>query len=241
MSFNNWTISLCLSFQLSFKTRQQLNNHTLAIHKEEKTFVCEICAESFKTRCTLLNHKKTHDENIDVYTCPICKKVLVSHQGYKMHIKSHRAADKISVKSCHYCDRKFKLKVNLKQHIRKIHIEKSNQVCNFCKKSYGERHTCSAMSKTNGRYSCTICSLHFGHKYSLSRHYTKVHQNGHSCKICSKLFSNKQLLQKHYATIHVDKYVEVCCRSWRKTNIVWLQEVITGPMDNSVVLDTVWV
>uniref|UniRef100_A0A915DYJ7 C2H2-type domain-containing protein n=1 Tax=Ditylenchus dipsaci TaxID=166011 RepID=A0A915DYJ7_9BILA len=83
----------CVICLKSFKSLAYLNEH-LAIHRNMKPFVCDVCNKSFRFSTGLNTHRSLHDENNKIYKCVAGN-----------------------------CPLSFRLRGNLKQHMKKEHYK----------------------------------------------------------------------------------------------------------------------
>ena len=99
-----------------------------------------------------------------------------NHTGLRFHKLSKHG--KIQ-HQCTRCDKTFNLKMNLKQHFKRIHGENLELFhCNFCKKSF----------KVKG---------------DLTRHIENVHERVMlKCETCGKSLIGKNSLRRHVKHIH---------------------------------------
>lgn len=66
----------CLFFFPRFKTNSNLQIHINAVHKKEKSCVCDICGKSLSTKGGLKSHRALHSGERP-YLCPHCPKTCV--------------------------------------------------------------------------------------------------------------------------------------------------------------------
>ena len=130
---------------------------------EEANFICSICGKAYLTQKKL---------NFHSYTC---------QQKLNGQYKPPKPAAKLE---CSYegCDYKIDGRVNLENHIRKVHLN---------------------LPLTRD-YVCNICGATYNKKGHLKMHISSIHENlrPHKCEHCGKDFSRRQRLKEHIEGIH---------------------------------------
>ena len=120
---------------------------------------------------------------------------------------------------CDRCDKVFKSKHVLNQHLSTVHGVKGYKTydCSRCSLRFNSlaslsRHQAIAHGIGNiTTYTCDICSKVFKEDRKLKSHKTLVHGIGkrenYTCYICHKVMRHKSYLQKHLAQVHSSTYV----------------------------------
>lgn len=129
----------CRQCEKLFHTKGDLNDHVSHVH-ENKQHVCEECGKVYHSRGALFNHCQLHRSK---YTCVHCNKAF----AHKQHLESHREVHRgtapckkcgklflhVSVHekkcgkpkpakvSCKVCDKLFKEKRYLTEHMKHVH------------------------------------------------------------------------------------------------------------------------
>ena len=130
-----------------------VNLHQEIFHsKTSQGFKCEVCDFQTNRKDTLdrhhyLKHKivnKRYFEAIDktfpedvTFKCGDCKKEFATKLGIENHILLTNCEEIF----CSICDKKFKERKSLNQHIKRIHNDKNHYECDKCKKIF--RHQSS--------------------------------------------------------------------------------------------------
>lgn len=103
--------------------------------------------------------------------------------------------------SCSQCSQKFKLRGQLKNHIRHIHSDARPFVCTICSKTFKmnlDRH--QVVHTKEKLFECKKCPRKFAHSSSLKDH-LKTHTGQiMKCQFCSKAFNTMPSLRAHRAT-----------------------------------------
>jgi hypothetical protein len=99
-------------------------------HRAKSLYICRVCMVTFA------NHQEleTHFPNHKRYSCDVCKKVFYSRSDISHHkntVKTCKLPTKKKLK-CSLCSQKYIMKVDLKKHIFKEHINADNKACQIC-------------------------------------------------------------------------------------------------------------
>lgn len=124
----------CQQCDRTFKTAQQLNNHTL-IHSDVRNYKCTECKKSFKQPSALKSHKLIHSGE-KPYVCGIsgCQKAFRTSGNLHSHTVTH-TGEKPHV--CQYCNKSFTQSSSLKTHLVSHRKEKPfNCKCEDCGKEF---------------------------------------------------------------------------------------------------------
>lgn len=109
------------SYSCDICGRRYLSKKGYAVHKKEHEFgklACVHCGKTFTTRWGLREHiESTHYGRS--FTCDICGQFYSSRRGFTLHKKNH----KLEKVSCAICEKTFKNKELITEHIRCIHPE----------------------------------------------------------------------------------------------------------------------
>lgn len=204
----------CPKCPKTFPLRAKLNFHVRTVHVLIRSLLCDQCGSSFKNPGSLRHHKIR--KHLDINTrveCTICSKSLLKH-SLSRHMLSHRG---YTIK-CPTCDRMFKQRSTLRQHMR-IHDEKRKYKCEVCgvgfnrldnlrkhKKAVHQKVVKPAPQRENS-YRCTICNDKFANSSLLTIHRNAVHQAGQTyiCHICNRQMVSSFALDWHLVCIHGQK------------------------------------
>ncbi|XP_072044402.1 zinc finger Y-chromosomal protein-like isoform X6 [Amphiura filiformis] len=132
------------------KHKISLKRHLLR-HKGLKSFKCSECDKCFMDKSNLTAHQKRHsDSDVVKIMCDVCGKMLRAH-ALNAHLMTHTDERKFQ---CEYCPHRAKFFGALQVHIRKIHMESSQNKC-----------------------TCNVCGLSFLSAAARTKH-EKKHQGG---------------------------------------------------------------
>lgn len=140
-------------------------------------------------------------------------------------IESDSEIDKVIISSpkalnqCAYCQREFKRKTHLNDHVRLVHERLRPYKCDFCERSFGLPRTLRIhiMGHTKERpFTCNICQKSFRQKTELNLHMNNHMSNSQfRCPICSHDRASQEDLEAHMSR-HNNKEGYQCSTCGRK-------------------------
>lgn len=114
--------------------------HKLKHHGQKELKECKLCG--VKLMCDMNRHMQAvHCDPNEKHVCHICGKKSVNFLALQKHIRYNHETDKKY--ECTLCDKKFKQKYNLKEHVA-VHTGESLYNCPYCEwrfKSSANMHT----------------------------------------------------------------------------------------------------
>ena len=143
----------------------------------DTTYACVECGKEYKTKKTLEFHFKCNHLP-KTHICETCGAKFPTETLLGSHRSSHQTDPKYFEYSCTICQRRFKSKKNLLNHLG-THSDAKPFVCDGCEmafksKSALKRHK-SVVHDGIKPHVCTICSFKAGQSHSLTVHYRGVH------------------------------------------------------------------
>ena len=106
----------------------------------------------------------------------------------KIHMRNYHVQTS-SIFKCDLCDKILRSYPLLRNHVRKIHSNKSKEK----------------------KFQCDICNIHYKSKNSLSLHLQVSHsKENFICEVCDKEFSNSNSLKMHMNKVHLDLTKSFC-------------------------------
>ena len=210
----------------------------------KQKFECEQCQKTFSTKVRLLSHVSIIHNGVKNFQCDDCGKKF----GYKWNLKSHvkkckrtdiqeenaNGKEKVNLPTklkkafqlndedifiCDICEKRFKNKYNLKEHMSCVHSEARPFKCEDCSSSFKmDNHLKKHITRVHNftkknlkyhsnikNYQCGICSKTFKRSSALNIHAMSIHTNAKDfeCDLCSRKFKDKYSLKQHKKIIHL--------------------------------------
>merc|ERR1711860_287648 len=144
-------------------------------HPDGRKFACEVCGKMFLTHTTLHHHRMVHDEKKFACQEPGCELKFVHNFNLLRHMRRVHTTERNF--KCEECDKAFKTKCNLKDHMDR-HRGVKKAFCEICKKGFWDNDKLNVHMRTHTGvkpYSCTVCLKAFSQKYDCTKHMKNVH------------------------------------------------------------------
>lgn len=175
-------------------------------------FPCSFCGKTFTQSGNVRTHERNlHSGVVKEFECQ-CGRVFTSYSSLYMHKRSvHEKKRDDQTYPCSKCDKTFKLKVRLKEHIQTHH--EPRQPCEICGNMVptGTAYR-SHVKRHSKRYQCKYpgCYKEFTRSASVGYHYKTVHTQPEqvSCHICNATFSVDDKLKQHIKRQHQTEKVK---------------------------------
>jgi len=175
-------------------------NHDIGVHdvinaadamicekKKITEYCCDVCGKKFTNKDTWKSHiRHRHDEAL--FPCAHCSKKFILEHTMRLHVEAAHMGSVI----CNYCQKGYRSKASLSEHIRNLHREPLSF------------HQKKIHPKIDGPpYTCDECRTTFKNSSSLRAHLRNVHSGKrHSCPECKTTCSTKQNLARHIKLVH---------------------------------------
>lgn len=173
-------------------------------------FVCQLCGTERKTARSIQQHLSWHNTHPDEdfhrsHKCSDCGKICADHSLLRAHKRLVHSPRTFTCPQDR-CDKSFKSKEGLKQHIL-VHSGVKNFQCSECgyrvrTKHHLKLHTLKRHTDMKKTIPCEVCGKLFRHISNLKCHfYTHKarEERQHRCEVCSLTFRTQKSLDSHLA------------------------------------------
>ena len=130
----------------------------------------------------------------------------------EIQLSKPRKSNKKAKNTCRYCNKSFKLQIQLNLHLSKKHASKGMR-CNKCSKNfhglsrYADHVTYIHPDPTfvdPRKHQCKFCKARFYMSESLKTHFKYCLKTTAKCNFCNETFNNKMALKTHIFIHHMD-------------------------------------
>lgn len=200
--------------------------HVALEHKTEEqelkdvdslTYACNFCNYESTNKSTLHSHisrkhsvkrmgrSKTsyrYATEPEEYSCDVCEFKCQNRRRLKEHLERKHASE--YKYDCEYCGKKFKVKGDMRLHVRFKHKE-GPIVCDVCGKTCSNSNSLYVHQKWahfKPKYECEICKRRMVTQENLDQHILLQHERRESfvCEECGKSFTENHRLKQHMMT-----------------------------------------
>ncbi|XP_017104986.2 testis-specific zinc finger protein topi isoform X1 [Drosophila bipectinata] len=192
----------------------------LSENRKRLLLPCEFCEANFEFAHEIqshneekhLNKKKREKETRNTgtgrlrqYLCDICGKSYTQSSHLWQHLRFHQGV-KPFVCQEENCDRKFTIRPDLNDHIRKCHTGERPYHCLVCGKRFltgSVFYQHRLIHRGERRYECEECGKRFYRADALKNH-QRIHtgEKPYSCLFCTKTFRQRGDRDKHIRARH---------------------------------------
>ncbi|XP_062563105.1 zinc finger protein 569-like isoform X2 [Armigeres subalbatus] len=219
----------CKICKLSFETQSGLMQHRKDDHKliKHTGTECRSCHEKFQNSEELLKHREEAHANDPMLECDICKARYHSPAALRSHQRYH---DRVILYDCQNCPESFNSQLLLDRHLKDVHKDEKNYICDLCGKGFPTKKQIAAhlirhrnprkkhYSCLPGCYICDFCGKEFRFQMTMKRHVFNAHtnQNTFKCDQCDKVLASLEGLKLHLRSHSQDQSImcELCGRSF---------------------------
>ncbi|XP_047519212.1 GDNF-inducible zinc finger protein 1-like isoform X5 [Pieris napi] len=215
---NRITCDICLK---SYVTKYYLRKHIQLQHSGDNSFSkwqesrcnykCEECGKAFSAPSQLKNHMIKHSDTRSFY-CVECNKTFKTEISLNQHLKTlpHVEYSELPLQ-CDQCDKRFRAKRDLANHMNRIHLGTKPYQCDKCEKGYADQWSLTEhiRYKHEGvvkprKYPCTICDKVFKTNSTCKMHIrTHTGERPYKCTKCPASFSQSGILNTHVKLVHL--------------------------------------
>lgn len=184
---------------------------------ESLTYACNFCNYESTNKSTLHSHisRKHSAKRIgrrrnsyrystepEEYSCDVCEFKCQNRRRLKEHLERKHASE--YKYDCEYCGKKFKVKGDMRLHVRFKHKE-GPIVCDVCGKTCSNSNSLYVHQKWahfKPKYECEICKRRMVTQENLDQHILLQHERRESfvCEECGKSFTENHRLKQHMMT-----------------------------------------
>ena len=193
-----------------FKSALECRKHKRTVHGKEKFYKCKYanCLWSFNTPYKLRRHLESHYKR-KPYSCtfPGCNAVFSSDYNQRAHLKLHTTINPARI--CKVCGEVAATKTELATHMRRVHNQAPEFLCNVCNKHF-QTSAALVMHKRSHipplDFACPVCGKKFSKRYYLKIHlYTHTGEKPYKCDQCDCGFASLSRLNRHMFVHNEDR------------------------------------
>lgn len=167
----------CSECGKSYCSSSRLSSHMNLSHsKTGEEFICHLCQKKFTSKGNLSYHLTTHQPNLHAMQCPKCQKWLKNKICLRKHMIQHSENPKFQ---CHLCPNYSTVnKQCLVNHIRVKHSEEKRFNCESCNKSFRLKSTLTNHMRQHSKekpFKCEFCSRKFNSSGNFYAHRKRMH------------------------------------------------------------------
>jgi len=171
---------------------------------DSKKFQCDFCPEKFDNKSAFQVHEKLHSSQELI--CFVCEKKYLDRYSLRYHLRTHGIGLQIR---CELCGKNFTKQSRLQAHIDSIHKNIRNFKCPHCDKAFKTKiHLDNHLLQHTGEkpFHCNQCGENFRHKLSLISH-QRIHSDSrpYVCDKCGRAFRDNSTLKAHTRVHSGDK------------------------------------
>ena len=152
-----------------------------------------------------LHLKKVHGKDSELWPCSVCDKLLKTHNILEYHIKYVHLKMKVK---CDICGAELSGPVQLRTHMKSVHIEGGPKktfkckVCDYATHTLNllKHHVKAVHEKDSHNLKCDQCDKMFYNQSRLTRHKVQSHQQGSAryvCDTCGKGYKIEESFKNH--------------------------------------------
>ncbi|XP_075154422.1 matotopetli isoform X2 [Haematobia irritans] len=177
---------------------------------------CGYCDELFESvQDSLAHYEERHSkknkgekdvsERVRLHLCDVCGKSYTQSSHLRQHLRFHEGVKPFACKESG-CTRKFTIRADLNDHIRKCHTFERPYQCTTCGKRFltgSVFYQHRLIHRRERRYECEECGKRFYRADALKNH-QRIHsgEKPFGCHFCTKNFRQRGDREKHIKARH---------------------------------------
>lgn len=212
----------CRICKRTFDSQSELMQHRKDDHQLFKLpgIECRTCYLRFPNSDELLQHRRATHPDDNSMQCNICNASFATPAALRNHQRGHQ---RVTLYNCPNCTETFNSQLLLDTHLKSVHSDAKNHVCDLCGKGFPTRKQLASHlmrhrrpqkqhhSNLPGHYICDICGKEFNFRITLKRHVFNIHTNESKfqCTECDKVLVSAEGLKLHLRS-HSEDQMVVC-------------------------------
>ena len=174
---------------------------TLDSDSGKPPFLCPLCDKKFLIKVCRDRHVENHSV---LHICHHCGKICRNKFGLQKHLETHSA---IRSYQCDQCDKAYKSKSALRDHVICFHGKARDHLCRFCPMRFLRKSDRIGHERTHTNerpFKCSHCDKAFRRKAIMQAHeLTHGHRTKDwKCDVCGSLFYNRIQRDNHVKYLH---------------------------------------
>uniref|UniRef100_A0A8D8HNK6 Zinc finger protein 26 n=1 Tax=Culex pipiens TaxID=7175 RepID=A0A8D8HNK6_CULPI len=164
----------CSQCDKAYKTPGGLKNHRKT-HKDQRSFVCELCGRAFLRKGILKDHMNTVHSTVRAFQCSLCPKSFTSRNIYRSHQLTHTKEKPFQ---CRHCDKRYLKSSDRKMHENQVHLGNRPFRCQYCPATFTrdrERRLHERVHTKAKLYTCEECGEGYNKFAAFKDHRRKQH------------------------------------------------------------------
>ncbi|KAL1395418.1 hypothetical protein pipiens_011275 [Culex pipiens pipiens] len=164
----------CSQCDKAYKTPGGLKNHRKT-HKDQRSFVCELCGRAFLRKGILKDHMNTVHSTVRAFQCSLCPKSFTSRNIYRSHQLTHTKEKPFQ---CRHCDKRYLKSSDRKMHENQVHLGNRPFRCQYCPATFTrdrERRLHERVHTKAKLYTCDECGEGYNKFAAFKDHRRKQH------------------------------------------------------------------
>lgn len=143
-------------------------------------------------------------KRVRAYKCKNCFREYCQEQDFRKHMKKCKTPK--TLRNCAYCSETFNNLFAHRQHVKKVHPDANQIICEDCGASYVVLEDLENHRKQHTEKVCDKCGKEFQNRRQLMRHKDIHGETSFICSVCGITLKTKKNLNKHMIIHNEAKY-----------------------------------